>query len=268
MSFSQHQARTSISVLANVADHQEKKYRRYIEQNEAMGSGLAMRLARGDQFEGFFGKDAVEEHRETLKVIAKDNVAKERQLKAYVSAIRVVINNASSKMISNTQQEGDQSEEPAYEFKEQMETQYATELEAIEKNSILVTQEQSYLKLLRELGEDQEEDDELAVINPSSGDAATRIKCPYSMALMEDPVRSKVCKHSFARKAIYHYLQKNKRCPVPGCLNNSMTIDELEDDPETAMRVRRYKKRESANKKAQAQSAMNMDDDDDDENEF
>eukprot|EP00534_Pseudo-nitzschia_fraudulenta_P000686 CAMPEP_0201120400 /NCGR_PEP_ID=MMETSP0850-20130426/4465_1 /ASSEMBLY_ACC=CAM_ASM_000622 /TAXON_ID=183588 /ORGANISM="Pseudo-nitzschia fraudulenta, Strain WWA7" /LENGTH=84 /DNA_ID=CAMNT_0047386523 /DNA_START=119 /DNA_END=373 /DNA_ORIENTATION=+ len=83
------------------------------------------------------------------------------------------------------------------------------------------------------------------------------------MAVMVDPVRSRVCKHSFDRTAILSHLQKSKKCPVPGCVNNRMTPEELEDDPETATRVRRYKKRESASRRARARSAIDMDDDDD-----
>jgi hypothetical protein len=262
-SHSSHQQRTSISLLANVADHQERQYRRYIEQNETMGTGIAMRLARGEQFEGLLGKDVAEECREKLKVLATDNVAKERQLKAYVAAIRVVIENASNNNNSNNSNSNNES--TAHEFKDQMETEYAKALTTIEKNSVLLTQEPSYLKLCRQLGEDQEEDDELAVVNDGAGERASGIKCPLTMAIMEDPVRSKVCHHSYARHAIVEHLTKNKskKCPMPGCVNNNMTIAELEDDPETEMRVRRYKKRESATKKARAQSAIDMDMDDD-----
>jgi len=271
-----HQERTSISVLANLADHQERQYRRYIEQNETMGNGIAMRLARGEQFEelmllgGNENQKVVEECRASLKELAKDNVAKSRQLGAYVSAIRVVIDNASTALVAGSQRRDDGSANAGananevYEFKDQMDTEYASALKTIETNSVLVTQEPTYLNLCRHLGEDQESDDELAVVNnPSSNSNSNSdagIKCPLTMAIMEDPVRSKVCKHSFDRLAITSHLSKSKMCPVPGCRNSNMTPSELEDDPDTVMKVRRYKKRESAARKVRAQSALDMDD--------
>ena len=287
----QHQHHSSIGLLANVADHQERQYRRYIEQNETMGTGIAMRLARGEQLEGLLGNnnnnnddddddddDFAGKCRETLKVLAADNVVKERQLKAYVAAIRVVIQNASdttsatttTTTTNNTNNNDDGKENNATnEFKEQMETEYAKALHTIEQNSVLITQEPSYLKLCKQLGEDEDEDDELAVVNDHGAKhGASGIKCPLTMAIMEDPVRSRVCKHSFDRHAIVAHLRRFQSCPVPGCGNHSMTIAELEDDPETTMRVRRYKKRESATKKARAQSAIDMDDDDDDDDAF
>ncbi len=273
---------SSIGVLANVADHQERKYRSFIQQNEAIGTGIATRLAKGTHFETIVGSEFTQECREKLKALASDNVTKARQLKAYVSAIRVVIAQAEQ---GNTQENEDpnnnNNNNNTNEFKEQMETEYAKAMETISANSVKVTQEASYLELCKTLGEnnDEDEDDELAVVNDGgSSNSSSKIKCPLTMAFMEDPVRSKVCKHSFGRDAIYHYLRTSNtqnrnrngaRCPVPGCINGSMTINELEEDPETKMRVRRHKKRESASRRQLAQSAINGDDDeDDDEHEF
>jgi hypothetical protein len=270
MPYSQYHERSSIGVLANVADHQERQYRQYIKQNETMGTGIAMRLARGEPFEELLGKDVAEEYREQLKGLASENVEKERQLKAYATAIRVVIENASQNQ-NNQTNEDTKDANTTHEFKDQMETEYAKALESIKKSSLLITQEPSYVKLCQQLGEDDDEDDELAVVNPSSGDSLAKIRCPLTMAIMEDPVRSKICKHSFDRNAIFQHLRISRECPVPGCLNNRMTTAELEDDPETKMRVRRYKKRLSASKRAQAQSAIDMgedDFDDDDEVQF
>mmetsp|Transcript_18153 Transcript_18153/g.18352 ORF Transcript_18153/g.18352 Transcript_18153/m.18352 type:complete len:82 (+) Transcript_18153:513-758(+) len=70
---------------------------------------------------------------------------------------------------------------------------------------------------------------------------------------MEVPVRSKLCRHTFSRQAIVNHLRSSKRCPVPGCSNDrTMTTAELENDPDTATLLRRYKKRVQLQKRAKA----------------
>lgn len=260
MSFSQRQERTSISVLANALGRQEGKYRKFIEDNDHMGSGLAMRVARGEQFENLLGEEITEEYRQSLKTFAKDNVAKERQLKAYMNAIKVVTENHSS-----SQENDDENENESQDFQQQMEASYTKELQTIENNSVMVTQEQKYLKLCRQLGQEEDQDDELAIVNPNSTDSVARIKCPITAIIMDEPVRSKVCMHAFTKAAILNHLTMSRFCPMPGCGNDRMTRNELEDDPDTALLVRRHKKRKEHAKRsrAQAQSALDMDDDDD-----
>ena len=253
---------SSIGILANVADHQERQYQEYIEDNETMATGMAMRLARNQQCEGFLGEEFADECREKLKALASDNISKQRQLTAYVSAIKAVIEQATAVDTENQ----DPNSNTSNEFKDQMEVEYSRALQTIANESVEITQEPNYLKLCKQLGEDQnqEEDDELAIVDNGVGDSFNKLKCPLTMALMEDPVRSKVCQHSYSRNAMYQHLRttKHTKCPVPGCINNKMTMNELEDDTETKMRVRRYKKRESASKK------MNKGFLDDEEDEF
>jgi hypothetical protein len=258
--------------FVNLADQfgrgREKECREWIGQNDVMANGLATRFTRGDQFESLLGEEFTNECRDKLKVIVKDNVAKERKLKAYMNAVKSLKDNYSP---PTSQQENDENGDdikPQVEeedFQQKLEENYTKELEKIENNSIMVTQENRYLKLLEKLGEQDDQDDELVVVNPASSDNSNRIKCHLTLAVMEDPVRSRTCKHSFSRAAIVNHLRRSKICPVAGCINNNMTTSELEDDPDTVMLVRRYKKREELQKKNKAQSALDMDDDDDDE---
>jgi len=250
------QEMNSVSILAGQFIRKEKTYRDWIEHNDAIGSGLASRLTRDDQFENLLGKEFTTACREKLKVNVKDNVAKERKLKAFMNAVKSLKDN-----YSPSQEDNDDNKEE--DFQQKLETAYSLELENIKNNSILVTQESRYLNLLEKLGEQEFQDDELAVVNPKSSDK--NIKCPLAFVTMEDPVRSKNCKHSFSRDAIVNHLRKSKRCPVPGCSNDRMTIAELEDDPDTVTLVRRYKKREELQKRAKDRSAIDMDDDDDDD---
>jgi len=257
MSYAQ---RSSISVLANAFGRQEGKYRKCIEENETMGSGLAMRVARGEQFENLLGEEITEEYRQSLKTFAKDNVAKEQQLKAYINAVKVVTGNHARN--NSSQENDDENENESKDFQQQMEASYTKELQIIENNSVMVTQDPKYLKLCRQLGEEEDQDDELAVVNPNSTDSVARIRCPITQAIMDYPVLSKVCKHTFEKNAILNHLRISKFCPMPGCGNSRMTSNEFEDDPDTALLVRRHKKRQEHVKRARAQSALDMDDDD------
>eukprot|EP00531_Pseudo-nitzschia_arenysensis_P005233 CAMPEP_0116152968 /NCGR_PEP_ID=MMETSP0329-20121206/20970_1 /TAXON_ID=697910 /ORGANISM="Pseudo-nitzschia arenysensis, Strain B593" /LENGTH=273 /DNA_ID=CAMNT_0003649797 /DNA_START=173 /DNA_END=994 /DNA_ORIENTATION=+ len=255
-----------------------------------MGTGIAMRLERGGHIEQLFGNDFAQECREQLKGLASDHVLQDRQLQAYLSAYKVVTDQASEQQqiissqidankeneqfnsttttsTTNNNNTTSSSSSSANEYKEQMEVEYDKAMQEIQSKALKITQEPAYLAIVKNLGEDQEEDDDLEVVNPNNNSNCNtlKIKCPLTMALMEDPVRSKVCKHSFGRAAIYEYLRKGKqKCPVPGCINGSMTLNELEDDPETKLRVKRHKKRESASRRQLAQTAIDGDDDDDD----
>lgn len=255
MVMSLSQEMNPVSILASQFIRKEKTYRHWIEHNDAIGSGLASRLTRDDQFENLLGEEFTNKCREKLKVIVKDNVTKERKLKAYMNAVKSLKDNYSPS------QEDNKDDDKKEDFQQKLENAYSKELENIENNSILVTQEPRYLNLLEKLGEQDDQDDELAVVNPKSSDK--NIKCPLALVAMKDPVRSKICKHSFSRVAIVNHLRLDKKCPVPGCSNNQMTIAELEDDPDTATLVRRYKKREELQKRAKDRSAIDMDDDDD-----
>jgi len=293
----QRHPHSSLGLLANTADYQAQQYQRYIEQNETIGKGIAMRLTKGERFESIIGVEFAEQYRSQLKELARDNVSKERQLKAYTTAIQAVIAGIevgedglpvlvhpqaeNQENISPNIDQKDEVGSSSYEYKGQMEDEFAKAMNDIDQNSVLVTQEKSYLSLLKELGEDKVEDDELAVVNNNDDDnVLQKIKCPLTMQIMSDPVRSKMCGHSYDRDAIVHHItsslksrKKNARakCPFPGCHNTNMKLEELEDDPETAMRIRRYKKRQSAVAKQEGSndnSFLDVEDDDEAEAEF
>jgi len=271
--YSQNQERTSIGVLATFAETQAKKMRRNIEENDSMSSGIALRIARGKKFEELLGRETIEKFREELKENATENVAMERHIRACVDATRVVCGNATNAMTSsnnnssNNNNNGESEHEnenvpntDPHRYQNQMNLEYGKAMEDIERTAPAITQEATYAKVCRLLGEDEDQDDELAVVNDNDTNIAD-IKCPLTMVLMEQPVRSSVCGHSFEQAAILQHLQKSRKCPKAGCTNVRMTPDEFSEDPDTAMKVRRHKKREEATRRAQARSAIDMDDD-------
>ncbi|CAL1291437.1 unnamed protein product [Larinioides sclopetarius] len=52
---------------------------------------------------------------------------------------------------------------------------------------------------------------------------------PLTKLPIQDPVKSKTCHHSFERSSIWKHLQKYKRCPYSGCVNNLSREDLVED---------------------------------------
>ncbi|KAI1088272.1 zinc-finger of the MIZ type in Nse subunit-domain-containing protein [Rostrohypoxylon terebratum] len=100
-------------------------------------------------------------------------------------------------------------------------------------------------------GEEDEDEDEELVIAGEQLD----IHCPLSMAVMQDPYTSSVCKHTFEKNSITQFLMnqpgRRARCPQTGC-NKVVTIKDFQPDP---VRLRLIKRRLAAER--------NEDDDDD-----
>lgn len=237
------QETTSVSAVANQLLRKEKTYNSNIEQNINAGNSLASRISRGDL--ALLGAEFTTQYCDKLKDMMKHNVNHQRNLKAYLKAIKSVKNNYNPEVNDGDKDDGYHS------FQQRVDEGYSTELEKIEKQSILIIQEPAYLTFLENLGERYDEDDELAVVNEKPSD--DNVKCPLSLTIMKDPVRSRICKHAFSRAAIVEHLRQNKICPVPGCSNRSMTAAELEDDDMMVRLVRRFKKREEHQKRRQAE---------------
>jgi E3 SUMO-protein ligase NSE2 len=62
---------------------------------------------------------------------------------------------------------------------------------------------------------DPNEEDDIVM-----GARQVQLRCPLTMDLFEEPVTSKVCKHSFSKKAILQLIQrspfKSIDCPIAG----------------------------------------------------
>mmetsp|Transcript_4103 Transcript_4103/g.6466 ORF Transcript_4103/g.6466 Transcript_4103/m.6466 type:complete len:245 (+) Transcript_4103:70-804(+) len=231
-----------ISLAMNSMLRKETEYRQGIEENRVLVNSMAPRLARGGGFEKLLGEDAVAKYRGSLKEIAEENIKNERQLKAYTNSIEALRNPGSS----------------VEDFQQTLETTLQQELEKIERNAVEIVQEASYVEVCTQLGEQENEDDDFAVLPTDNN--ASNLKCPLTMVLFEDPVTSKVCKHTFSRQAIMQHLRFSSLCPVSGCSNQSLIIAELETNELVAMNVRRAKKRQQIEKNSQSQSAIDMDD--------
>lgn len=92
--------------------------------------------------------------------------------------------------------------------------------------------------------------------------------CPISQTRFEDPVKNKVCGHSYSKKSIMDLLSKNNsnrkptRCPVIGCSKN-VESKNLESNKELIRYLKRTERRNKIN--PPIQNSVNVDDDNEEE---
>ncbi|KAG8214475.1 hypothetical protein J3R82DRAFT_9528 [Butyriboletus roseoflavus] len=88
----------------------------------------------------------------------------------------------------------------------------------------------------RENGDPSDDENELEV-----GGVTQDYKCPITLVVLEDPMTSTVCGHSYSRAAIQEFLKwagrVGKSCPASGC-NKQITMDDLKVDKELEKRVK------------------------------
>ncbi|KAJ6619482.1 hypothetical protein B0H10DRAFT_2025844 [Mycena sp. CBHHK59/15] len=93
----------------------------------------------------------------------------------------------------------------------------------------------------QEPGDESDDDDDDVVM----GGVTQEYKCPLMMTLLEDPVTSSVCKHSFSSVAIKDMFRVNRgaqRCPAAGC-SKKFTLADCKPDPELARKVKAHVRR-------------------------
>lgn len=105
-----------------------------------------------------------------------------------------------------------------------------------------------------------DDEDDLEVVRNQTDDVHA-LKCPVTGMLFKDPVRNKVCGHTYDRAGLMQLLNNRKStCPIPGCSNNKLSLDQVEDDEEMKLKVKRYLAREVAQrKKRQLEEEDDMD---------
>ncbi|KAN0087448.1 hypothetical protein V8E55_006069 [Tylopilus felleus] len=88
----------------------------------------------------------------------------------------------------------------------------------------------------REDGDPSDDEDDLEI-----GGVTQDYKCPITLVVLEHPMTSTICGHSYSRAAIQEYMKKAGRtgvsCPASGC-NERITMDHLKLDKELEKRVK------------------------------
>jgi len=94
--------------------------------------------------------------------------------------------------------------------------------------------------IVKEPGDSSDDDDDIEV-----GGVTQDYKCPLTLTPLQDPLTSKVCKHSFSGAAIREYLSRGvKRCPAAGC-NKRVTLADLREDKALERKVKEHARREA-----------------------
>mmetsp|Transcript_41786 Transcript_41786/g.75215 ORF Transcript_41786/g.75215 Transcript_41786/m.75215 type:complete len:291 (-) Transcript_41786:331-1203(-) len=97
-------------------------------------------------------------------------------------------------------------------------------------------------------GGDDDEDD-LEIVHNQTDDIRS-LKCPITGMLFVNPVKNKVCHHTYDRAGLDQMLTARKHtCPVAGCANKSLALDQVEEDEEMKLKVKRHKTREENEKR-------------------
>ncbi|KAJ7288421.1 hypothetical protein C8J57DRAFT_1280184 [Mycena rebaudengoi] len=102
----------------------------------------------------------------------------------------------------------------------------------------------------REPGDESDDDDDVVM-----GGVTQEYKCPLMMTILEDPLTSSVCKHSFSGAAIRGLFGSNrgqKKCPAAGC-SKSFTLAQCLPNKDLERRIKAYNRR-MAKKAAQEDS--------------
>jgi hypothetical protein len=281
-------AASALMVLNNIVS-KKSQYEEGIKRNHLTCKQVAERLAIGGELEMALShvmdenndsakndiQEFLQEQRERLKQLAEKNVQGFREVDVFVSALSGL-----REVVEQNQQnieEGGEGDLPNYE--ENLRKVMDEHRRSKQASAVDLRDEQFCRDIRSKLGEkeppkkrkpgkrsgdDDDDDDDLEVINSGT----QSLKCPMTAMLFEDPVRNKQCGHVYSRNGIEQLLQTNgsKACPVAGCVNHRVEREQLEEDLEMAMKVRKFKRRE-AKEKQQRMSQMALDDDSDAEME-
>lgn len=205
------------------------------------------------------------EQRERVKKVAEKNVGIQRELATFVAA---------AKALRQAELENPTTDFADYTPKVQQKMQ---EIRAKNAYSQLeITQEKLYLDVCHEMGEAQPSsktnvDDDIELMPAAAGTQSTNFKCPVTGSFMEEPMKNKVCGHVYSKGGIVHAIQQAGvkrrpcRCPVPGCANSHVTMQQLEKDPHTERLVRREKQRLQRESQKRASQADLVDSEEEEE---
>jgi hypothetical protein len=178
-----------------------------------------------------------------LKDIAEGNAKRMKEIDVFVSAVTNVKNEMMQKNSG-----GENQEEEAVDY----EAAIHTAMEQIRNNTNTnqdLSNHPMVIEVKTALGEKIQQDDDLEIIHNSTSDS-NAYKCPITGMLFEQPVRNKICGHTYSSAGLSQLLKnKKKSCPIPGCTMNYLAMNMVEEDEEMKMKVKRFKKREEMERK-------------------
>jgi hypothetical protein len=185
----------------------------------------------------------LETQKRRLRDIAEGNAKRMKEVDYFVAAVTEVKNE-----MSRQQNQEDEKEAP---------TDYEASIhQAIERirdaDTFHPETHPIVIELKTILGEksnnSNNDDDDLEIVTNTNDVHA--YKCPVTGLLFENPVKNKVCGHTYDMAGLRQVLKNRKHtCPIPGCTNQNLNVGQVEEDEEMKMKVHRFKKREEQEKK-------------------
>lgn len=99
-------------------------------------------------------------------------------------------------------------------------------------------------------GDDDDDDDVVAY-----GGDRQKFKCPLSLQIMTEPLKSTVCQHAFEKESILHYLgNSSKPCPT-GCGKN-LSKKTVVEDVNFTRACSKFRRRDQMRKESQRNQAQ------------
>uniref|UniRef100_A0A7S4IU13 SP-RING-type domain-containing protein n=1 Tax=Odontella aurita TaxID=265563 RepID=A0A7S4IU13_9STRA len=233
-------------------------------------SALLQHKKDSDEFETHCqeAESFLNEQRRRLKTLSEGNVMKMREIDRIVKAVGDVRDEVQQKDFEEQQRSRESAQDSSGQDEiiedidtslPDYETSIMLKIEQIQEQEedIDVQDEDFAIEIRNRLGEKEskkrkkrgsaaaDDEEELEIVrNHGAQEQESMFKCPITGRLFENPVKNSVCGHVYSAQGLKHLLKsKNHQCPVAGCTNNKLTKDQVEDDPETVMKVRRYQRR-------------------------
>ena len=250
-SLSQNQNGQNALLVQNMLRKQEE-YKDAIRDHHEFSKVAAGRVRVGGEIEELVGggEEDFEEYRNRLKALTENNIQQERQLMAFLNALEELGN-----------------QDDVDDYQSRVDSLMNRSLEQIARQAGNIQQENMYIEICTKLGEKPNaaaaaggvgDDDELEIME--SAPSRATLKCPITCGYFVNPVKHQVCGHVFSREAITAHLQKDKRCPVAGCSQQSININQFKPDKESEILVKRAKRQSEIHQQTLSQQAVDLDD--------
>lgn len=191
--------------------------------------------------------DFLQEARDRLKGIAEMNIENERNIDVFCQAVKAL----KQVEVANFDQAQDRTDEEMGDPGQRLKDIYAQKKTEEEQKKLNVKEHEHYINVCEMMGEKVGGDDDDDEIQVQSNMASQRnlLICPITTTLMENPVKNKVCGHVYSRAGIENHILQSRRsrnpcrCPMAGCGNSNVTLDQLEADLRTEQMVKREQRR-------------------------
>ncbi|KAK1737181.1 E3 SUMO-protein ligase, NSE2 family [Skeletonema marinoi] len=255
---------------ANMAINKENDFKEGVKKLQNRATMTAELLTEGGEIETFLMEadpDNAEgfllAQRNRLKAIAEGNAKQWDEIENFVQAVKDVRGDVQRQNQSGAAAGGEgeaaaagADDPPDYERSIQEAVEKVRLSKESNPNHVPLEEHEMVMSLREKLGEKvkkrarNDDDDDLEIVNNVGSDDVHALKCPITGMFFEDPVRNKVCGHTYDRKGLNQLFSTRKtKCPIPGCSNNTLSLGQVEVDDEMKLKVRRHKTREEAAKK-------------------